>query len=333
MPSCPKWHNSLGFGHTMTAWPMIGILIFPDFQLLDAAGPISAFEIAARCIGKPPLIRVLAAKPGLVRSSSGVEMMARDFKSANAITTLVVAGGTGVADAARCEVTRAFVQRLAKRGMRVASVCSGAYVLAEAGLLDGRRATTHWGRTREFVARYPRIKFEPDRIFTRDGNVWTSAGISAGIDLALAMITEDHGEEIAQQTARQLVLYHRRSGGQSQFSSLLELKTPNGRFGTLLSWARENLDAPLSVEDLADRAGMSARHFARAFAAETGTTPSKAVERLRLEVARERVQSSREAIERVAETTGFRDPERMRRAFIRAFGQPPQALRRAARAG
>ncbi|MBP0113935.1 GlxA family transcriptional regulator [Bradyrhizobium vignae] len=312
---------------------MIGILIFPDFQLLDAAGPISAFEIAARCIGKPPLIRVLAAKPGLVRSSSGVEMMARDFKSANAIRTLVVAGGTGVADAARCEVTRAFVQRLAKRGMRVASVCSGAYVLAEAGLLDGRRATTHWGRTREFVARYPRIKFEPDRIFTRDGNVWTSAGISAGIDLALAMITEDHGEEIAQQTARQLVLYHRRSGGQSQFSSLLELKTPNGRFGTLLSWARENLDAPLSVEDLADRAGMSARHFARAFAAETGTTPSKAVERLRLEVARERVQSSREAIERVAETTGFRDPERMRRAFIRAFGQPPQALRRAARAG
>ncbi|WP_122406693.1 GlxA family transcriptional regulator [Bradyrhizobium vignae] len=312
---------------------MIGILIFPDFQLLDAAGPISAFEIAARCIGKPPLIRVLAAKPGLVRSSSGVEMMARDFKSANAITTLVVAGGTGVADAARCEVTRACVQRLAKRGMRVASVCSGAYVLAEAGLLDGRRATTHWGRTREFVARYPRIKFEPDRIFTRDGNVWTSAGISAGIDLALAMITEDHGEEIAQQTARQLVLYHRRSGGQSQFSSLLELKTPNGRFGTLLSWARENLDAPLSVEDLADRAGMSARHFARAFAAETGTTPSKAVERLRLEVARERVQSSREAIERVAETTGFRDPERMRRAFIRAFGQPPQALRRAARAG
>lgn len=310
---------------------MIGILIFPDFQLLDAAGPISAFEIAARCTGKAPVIRVLAAKPGLVRSSSGVEMMARDFKAANAITTLVVA--VGVADAARCEVTRAFVQRLAKRGVRVASVCSGAYVLAEAGLLDGRRATTHWGRTRDFVARFPKVKFEPDQIFTRDDNVWTSAGISAGIDLALAMITEDHGEEIAQQTARQLVLYHRRSGGQSQFSSLLELKTPNGRFGALLSWARENLDAPLTVEDLADRAGMSARHFARAFAAETGTTPSKAIERLRLEVARERVQSSREAIELVAETTGFRDPERMRRAFIRAFGQPPQALRRAARVG
>ncbi|MDA9501158.1 GlxA family transcriptional regulator [Bradyrhizobium sp. CCBAU 11357] len=312
---------------------MIGILIFPDFQLLDAAGPISAFEIAARCIGKSPAIRVLAAKPGLVRSSSGVEMMARDFKTANAITTLLVAGGSGVAEAARCEITRAFVQRLARRDVRVASVCSGAFVLAEAGLLDGRRATTHWGRTREFVACFPKVKFEPDQIFTRDGNVWTSAGISAGIDLALAMVTEDHGEEIAQATARQLVLYHRRSGGQSQFSSLLELKAPNGRFGALLSWARENLDAPLTVEDLADRAGMSARHFARAFAAETGTTPSKAIERLRLEVARERVQSSREAIERVAEVTGFRDPERMRRAFIRAYGQPPQALRRTARAG
>ncbi len=133
-----------------------------------------------------------------------------------------------------------------------------------------RRATTHWGRTRDFVARYPKVKFEPDQIFTRDGNVWTSAGITAGIDLALAMVTEDHGEGIAQAAARQLVLYHRRSGGQSQFSSLLELKTPNGRFGALLSWARENLDAPLTVEDLADRAGMSARHFARAFAAETG---------------------------------------------------------------
>ncbi len=312
---------------------MIGILIFPDFQLLDASGPISAFEIAARCLDKTPAIRILAAKPGLVRSSSGVEMMARDFKTANAITTLVAAGGMGVAEAARCEITRAFVQRLARRGVRVASVCSGAFLLAEAGLLDGRRATTHWGRTRDFVARYPKVKFEPDQIFTRDGNVWTSAGITAGIDLALAMITEDHGEGIAQATARQLVLYHRRSGGQSQFSSLLELKAPNGRFGTLLSWARENLDAPLTVEDLADRAGMSARHFARAFAAETGTTPSKAIERLRLEVARERVQSSREAIERVAEVTGFRDPERMRRAFIRAYGQPPQALRRAARAG
>jgi transcriptional regulator GlxA family with amidase domain len=312
---------------------MIGVLVFPDFQLLDAAGPISVFEIATRFANNAPDIKVVALTPGPVRSTSGVEIMARGFRPSGAITTLIVAGGEGVRTAARCEKTLAFVRAMAKRGIRIASVCSGAYILAEAGLLDGRRATTHWQRTRHFLSAYPKIKLEPDRIFTRDGNFWTSAGISAGIDLSLAMVEEDFGEAIAQKTARQLVLYHRRSGGQSQFSSLLELKTPTGRFGALLAWAREHLDSPLTVEDMAEQAGMSSRHFTRAFIAETGTTPSKAVERLRIEVARQRVQSSSEAIERVAETTGFRDPERMRRAFIRAFGQPPQSLRRAARAG
>jgi transcriptional regulator GlxA family with amidase domain len=275
----------------------------------------------------------LAVTPGPVRSSSGVEMLARGLKPSSAITTLIVTGGAGVRTAASCEKTLAFVRAMAKRGIRIASVCSGAFILAEAGLLDGRRATTHWQRTRQFVAAYPRVKLEADRIYTRDGNIWTSAGITAGIDLSLAMVAEDYGDEIAQRTAKQLVLYQRRSGGQSQFSSLLELKTPTGRFGPLLAWAREHLDAPLTVEDLAEQAGMSSRHFTRAFIAETGTTPSKAVERLRIEVARQRVQSSSEAIESVAQTTGFRDPERMRRAFIRAFGQPPQSLRRAARAG
>jgi transcriptional regulator GlxA family with amidase domain len=312
---------------------MIGVLVFPDFQLLDAAGPISVFEIAMRLAGNPPSIRILAETPGPVRSSSGVEMLARGLKAAGTITTLIVAGGEGVDAAAKSAKTLAFVRAMAKRGARIASVCSGAYMLAEAGLLDGRRATTHWRRTRQFLAVFPRVKWEPDQIFVRDGDIWSSAGITAGIDLALAMATEDFGEEIARQTARQLVLYHRRSGGQSQFSSLLELKAPAGRFGALLSWAREHLDAPLTVEDLAEQAGMSSRHFTRAFIAETGSTPSKAVERLRIEVARQRVQSSGEAIERVALQTGFRDPERMRRAFIRAFGQPPQSLRRAARAG
>jgi transcriptional regulator GlxA family with amidase domain len=311
---------------------MIGVLIFPDFQLLDAAGPISVFEVAARVAGLAAAIKVVAAAPGPVRSSSGVEMFARGLGTAGAISTLIVAGGEGVDVAATCKKTRAFVRATAKRGVRVASVCSGAYILAEAGLLDGRRATTHWRRTRQFLSNYPRVKLEPDRIFVRDGNIWSSAGITAGIDLALALVSEDFGDEVAQNTARQLVLYHRRSGGQSQFSSLLELKAPGGRFGPLLTWAREHLDAPLTVEDLAEQAGMSSRHFARAFIAETGTTPSKAVERLRIEVARQRVQSSSEAIERVAQLTGFRDPERMRRAFIRAFGQPPQSLRRAARA-
>ncbi len=317
---------------------MIGVLVFPDFQLLDASGPISVFEIAARYANPDhkmadQRIKVLSAKPGLVRSSSGVELLARGFRPYGAIDTLIVAGGEGVMRAAKCDKTIAFVRAIARRGVRIASVCSGAYILAEAGLLDGRRATTHWARTRHFLSAYPQVKLEPDRIFTRDGQIWTSAGISAGIDLALAMAAEDFGDEVAQKTARQLVLYHRRSGGQSQFSSLLELKAPSGRFGALLNWARGHLDAPLTVEDLAERAGMSSRHFTRAFIAETGSTPSKAVERLRIEVARQRVQSSNEAIERVAETTGFRDPERMRRAFIRAFGQPPQSLRRAARAG
>jgi transcriptional regulator GlxA family with amidase domain len=312
---------------------MIGILIFPDFQLLDAAGPISAFEIAARFANAAPSIKVLAVTPGPVRSSSGAELLARGLRPFGAISTLIVAGGEGVRTAATCERTLAFVRAMAKRGVRVASVCSGAYILAEAGLLDGRRATTHWQRTRHFLSAYPKVKLEADQIYVRDGNIWSSAGITAGIDLALAMVAEDYGDEIAQKTARQLVLYHRRSGGQSQFSSLLELKAPAGRFAPLLAWAREHLDAPLTVEDMAEQAGMSSRHFTRAFIAETGTTPSKAVERLRIEVARQRVQSSSEAIERVAQSTGFRDPERMRRAFIRAFGQPPQSLRRAARAG
>ena len=331
MASCLEWHISLIIGHERKI--MIGVLIFPDFQLLDAAGPISVFEIAARYAGLAPSIRVLAVAPGPVRSSSGAEMLARGLNPSGAISTLIVAGGEGVRAAADCAKTLAFVRATAKRGARIASVCSGAYILAEAGLLDGRRATTHWQRTRHFLSAYPKVKLEPDRIFVRDGQIWSSAGITAGIDLALAMAAEDFGEDVAQKTARQLVLYHRRSGGQSQFSSLLELKAPSGRFAALLGWAREHLDAPLTVENLAERAGMSSRHFARAFIAETGTTPSKAIERLRIEVARQRVQSSGEAIERVAQSTGFRDPERMRRAFIRAFGQPPQSLRRAARAG
>jgi len=312
---------------------MIGVLIFPDFQLLDASGPISVFEIAGRYARRAAPIKVIAAEPGPVRSSSGAEMLARKFGAPSALTTLIIAGGEGVDAAATSKCTLQFVRAVARRGVRVASVCSGAFILAEAGLLDGKRATTHWQRTRQFLSAYPKVKLEPDQIYVREGNVWSSAGITAGIDLALAMVEEDFGEDVVQKTARQLVLYHRRSGGQSQFSSLLELKAPTGRFGSLLTWAREHLNAKLTVDDLAERAGMSARHFTRAFIAETGTTPAKAIERLRIEVARSRVQSSSEAIERVAEVTGFGDPERMRRAFIRAFGQPPQALRRAARAG
>ncbi len=310
---------------------MIGVLIFPDFQLLDAAGPMSVFEIAGRYTGKRSVIRAIAERAGPVRSSSGVEMLAQKFPQA-VLDTLIVVGGDGTRHVRRSDATLKFVRAQARRARRIASVCSGAYVLAEAGLLDGRRATTHWQRTPDFLKRYPKVRLEPDHIFVQDGSVWSSAGISAGIDLALAMVAEDFGDDIARETARQLVLYHRRSGGQSQFSTLNELKAPTGRFKLLLSWARENLDRPLTVEQLAEQAHMSTRHFARAFIAETGVTPSKAIERLRVEVARTRVQDSREPIELVARATGFSDPERMRRAFIRAFGQPPQSLRRAARA-
>ena len=310
----------------------IGFLIFPDLQILDAAGPIAAFEIAGRYGQGDYDLRVLAASPGDVRSSSGAAMAAAPFDPSERLDTLVVAGGDGTRAASNDPALLAAVRQAADAARRVASVCSGAFILAAAGLLDGRRATTHWSRSQDFARRFPRVRLEPDRIYVQDGKVWTSAGITAGIDLALAMIADDLGETIARRTAQQLVVYHRRPGGQSQFSALLELERPDARFAGLLSWARERLGEPLNVERLAEQAAMSPRHFARAFAAEAGVTPAKAIERLRVEAARERVEAGVEPIDRVAESAGFGDAERMRRAFIRAFGQPPQALRRAARA-
>lgn len=311
---------------------MIGVLIFPNFQLMDAAGPISVFELGRRRDPSVSEAQVIALKAGSIRSSSGIQILAGDLPKPESLSALIVAGGLGIVEASKCLLTRDFVRSVAAGGTRVASVCNGAYILAEAGLLEGRRATTHWSLTRDFGLRFPNVKLMPDQIFTRDGSVWTSGGVSAGIDLALAMVSTDHGDEVALDAARQLVLYHRRSGGQSQFSSLLELKSSSGRFGALLPWIRQHLHLRLTVEELSTQAGMSSRHFVRAFLTETGITPSKAVERLRIEVARERIQSSNEPIEQVARTAGFGDPERMRRAFIRIFGQPPQSFRRAARA-
>jgi len=308
----------------------VGFLIFPDFQLLDAAGPIAAFEIAGRFVEGAYRLAILAAEPGLVTSSSGAAMQATGLDAAPPLDTLIVSGGEGTRTAPDPRLL-AFVRQAAGRARRVTSVCTGAYILAEAGLLDGRRATTHWSRCADFARRYPKVAVEPDRIFIRDGDVWTSAGITAGVDLSLALIAEDLGEAVARRTAEMLVVYHRRPGGQSQFSTLLELDQPQGRFGPLLSWMRQRLDEPLNVERLAAQAAMSPRHFARAFAAETGLTPARSVGRLRVEVARERVEAGAEPIEAVAQSAGFGDPERMRRAFVRAFGQPPQALRRTAR--
>jgi len=309
----------------------LGVVVFPDFQLLDATGPISAFEIASRMTGGGYRIELLAHGGGEVASSSGVRLVARDLDEA-AYDTLLVAGGIGCDRFATLGPTVDWIRRRAGDVRRVASICSGAYLLAEGGLLDGLRATTHWSRTDDFQRRFPKVRLEPDRIFVREGELWSSAGITAGIDLALALIEADHGVEVARRTAQQLVVHHRRPGGQSQFSALLDMGGVNGRFAELMDWVRERLADRLNVETLADRAAMSPRHFARAFAAETGLTPAKAVERLRLEAARLRVETTHEPIDRVAEAAGFGDPERMRRAFLRAFGQPPQALRRAARA-
>jgi transcriptional regulator GlxA family with amidase domain len=311
----------------------IAIVVFPEFQLLDAAGPIAAFELAGREAPPSPYrLRVMAAADGAIASSSGVMLTAEPLGEPAAIDTLLVAGGLGAHDSEPHAALLRWLREAATGARRVASVCTGAYLLAAAGLLDGRRATTHWRYAAELARRYAGVRVEPDRIFVRDGNIWTSAGITAGIDLALALIADDLGDAVAKRTAQRLVVYHRRPGGQSQFSALLRLDTPGGRFGPLLGWARERLDEALPVERLAAQAAMSPRNFARAFVAETGMTPAKAIEHLRLEAARVHVEEGSEPLDRVASATGFGDPERMRRAFIRGFGQPPQALRRAARA-
>jgi transcriptional regulator GlxA family with amidase domain len=311
----------------------IGVLIFDDFQLLDAAGPIGAFEMPMRGMNPPPYkLTVIAPDAGLVKSSSGVVWMAEAMPRLPKYDTVIIAGGWGSRTAMLDPNVQAFVKAAMKSARRVCSVCSGAYVLAQSGVLDGKRCTTHWGRTLDFQKRYPDARLEPDCIYTRDGKLWTSAGITAGIDLALALIADDLGEEVSRRSAQELVVYHRRPGGQSQFSALLDIERIEGRFTPLLGWMRERLDEDLSVETLAGQCNMSPRNFARAFAAETGTTPAKAVERLRLESARERVEHTSEPIDVVAQDVGFGDPERMRRAFVRAFGQPPQQLRRLARA-
>jgi transcriptional regulator GlxA family with amidase domain len=225
-----------------------------------------------------------------------------------------------------------FLQQALARCRRVAAICTGAFILAEAGLLDGRRATTHWHRARELQARFPKVKVDEDRIFIIDGPLWTSAGMTAGIDLALAMIEKDFGADVARAVAKQLVVYHRRAGGQSQFSALLELEPKSDRIQRALAYAKRNLDTPLTVGQLAKAAHLSPRQFSRAFRAETGQSPAKAVENLRVEAARLMMEQSRHPIDVIARQTGFADRDRMRRAFLRAFAQPPQAIRRNARA-
>ena len=228
----------------------------------------------------------------------------------------------------RAEHTR-FVRAAFDNGVRrIASVCVGAFILAEAGLLNGRRATTHWMYAPELQKRFPRIQVDGDRIFTRDERIWTSAGITAGIDLALSLIEEDLGKTIARSVARQLVVYHRRAGGQMQFSALLRLDPDSDRIRGVMSYIRENLSTALPLERLADIANLSIRQFGRSFFKATGTTPVKLVERLRVEAAKPRVEEGRESLHAIARSVGFEDSDRMRRAFLRVIGKTPRMIRK-----
>lgn len=303
----------------------IAIVVHPGFQLLDVAGPIAAFEMAERYRPGSYVLKLMAPDGGEAVSSSGMHL-ATGLLEDGPFDTVMISGGEMIRSMEAFLAIRSWLQAIDAR--RITSVCSGAYLLAEAGLLDGRKATTHWESSHDFERRYPKIDLDSERIFVRDGHVWTSAGISAGIDLALALIEDDLGPEIARKAAQQLVVHQRRPGGQLQFSSLVELGGRTGRFVALIDWMREHLAEPLTVEQLAERAAMSPRNFARTFALETGTTPAKAVERLRLETARTAVETSHQPLEHIAEATGFGDAGRMRRAFLRNLGQPPQALRR-----
>jgi len=308
----------------------IGFVVSPGFQLMSFAA-LSAFEFANLSVPTTPFydVRVMSQSGGAVKSSLGLMLQTEPFDD-TPYDTMIFGG-----DLAGSEVSAAMidsVRRAATKARRVASICTGAFVLAQAGLLDGRQATTHWGSARDLAARYPRIKVDPDRIFIVDGPIWTSAGASAGIDLALGMIEKDLGPEVARMTARKLVVYHRRAGGQSQHSALLDMDAKSDRVQSALDYARSNLQSRLSVEDLADAARLSPRQFSRAFRAETGQSPAKAVENLRVEAARLLMEQTGHPVEAIAEQTGFVDRERMRRAFLRNYGQPPQAIRRNARA-
>jgi transcriptional regulator GlxA family with amidase domain len=306
----------------------IAFVALPGFRMMSLAS-LSVFELANSEMGEPVYeLHVLSETGGLVPTSIGFGIMTEPLDEEPFDTVIV--GGSAVPGALTPGVTK-FLQRAVQRSRRVAATCTGAFVLAEAGLLEGRRATTHWNAARKLQARFPSVKVEEDRIFIVDGPVWTSAGMTAGIDLTLAMVEKDLGAEMARGVAKKLVVYHRRAGGQSQFSALLELEPKSDRIQNALAYARNNLDKALTVGELAQAANLSPRQFSRAFRAETGQSPAKAIENLRLEAARLSMEQSRHPIDVIARQTGFADRDRMRRAFLRAFGQPPQVIRRNAR--
>jgi transcriptional regulator GlxA family with amidase domain len=307
----------------------IGYIVVPGFQVMVFGG-LTVFELANRLTKEPYYeIRLISESGGPVQSSLGYSVMT-DSLAEGGFDTVIIGGvitGAHLASAALIEYLRGAV----KNTRRVASMCTGAFFLAQAGVLDDRRATTHWAHARELQTTYPKVKVEEDRIFIVDGPVWTSAGMTAGTDLAVSMVERDLGAEVARIVAKRMVMFHRRAGGQLQHSTLLDLDAKTDRIQAALVYAKSNFHTPLTVDRLAEAANLSVRQFSRAFREETGQSPAKAVESLRLEAARLMVEQGRLPIDVVARETGFADPDRMRRAFLRAFGEPPQAIRRNAR--
>ncbi|HEX4027735.1 MAG TPA: GlxA family transcriptional regulator [Rhizomicrobium sp.] len=311
----------------------IEVLTFPAVQLLDVTGPVQVFssanDLVADAGGAAPYRLRLVTQGGEgVTSSAGVVLTAGPLsRRGDGLDTLLVAGGQGVEAAATNPDLVDWVRQRAAQARRVASVCTGAFLLAAAGVLDGRRAVTHWKDCARLAQRYPAVRVEPDPIFVCDGAVWTSAGVTAGIDLALALVEEDLGRAMALAVARYLVVFLKRPGGQAQFSAALALQAADDRFGALHDWINGHLadDLPLSV--LSDQAGMSERSFSRHYAQATGQTPARAIERLRVEAARRLLLESRQPIKRIAQRCGFGSEETLRRSFLRLLCVTPQDYR------
>jgi transcriptional regulator GlxA family with amidase domain len=301
----------------------------PGFQPLDVVGPFDVFAGAARAAGGYT-VEIAAPEAGAIEGEGGLRLLPhlRFAAVPRDLDTLIVAGGPGARRLSESRPVVDAIARLARRARRVASVCTGAFLLGAAGLLDGRRATTHWAHCAALAARFPRARVEPEPIFVRDGRVWTSAGVTAGIDLALALVEADLGRAAALALARRLVMFVRRSGGQSQFSALLESQAAEREpIREVAGWIAEHLGEASSVPELARRAGMSVRNFTRRFRDELRVSPAAYVTRLRLETARRLLESTALPVEQVAEAAGFGGPEVLRRAFARTVRLSPREYR------
>jgi transcriptional regulator GlxA family with amidase domain len=305
---------------------------YPGIAMLDLAGPAEVFATANRMAESGPRYRSLVAsadgRPIACNSGLRLDADTRLSSVTGRVDTLLISAGLTYVEAMRSDELVAQVRRIAGMARRVGSTCVGAFVLAAAGLLDGRTATSHWAFCEELSRDFPNIKVEPDRIFVRDGNVFTSAGVTAGMDLALALVEADHGIEVARKVARWLVLFMQRPGGQSQFSERLAHPIPSdSALRAVCDEIVKDPSADHSVPGMAERAALSERHFARLFIAETGTTPARFVERARVEAARDLLEAGPASVETVAEQAGFGSPETMRRAFLRVLGVGPADYR------